>query len=165
MSPVSRPASRHPAGELGGADELGEVVGAPGQHAQHILGADDGKQIGLWIAVDGREEHLTARLDQRRAGARSRRQGPAHVRASPCRSRHRTVAGISAASCLDRYASIVDLLSALEQMQSRHLQRRFAHVDAGHLGTACAPWTRPGCRRRNRRRAPVLPSRPARESI
>jgi hypothetical protein len=57
-------------------DESRVVVGTLGQHLQHILGANDRKQVGFRIAVDGREKNMPARFDQSRAsGDGARRIG------------------------------------------------------------------------------------------
>src|SRR5690606_21223476 len=64
-----QPGLAAPAAQFCGPDELGVFMGAPRQHAQHIFGTDDGKGEGLGVAVDGREEYVTAGLDQGGAGA------------------------------------------------------------------------------------------------
>src|SRR5690349_8904747 len=45
--------------ELRGLDEAHVVVRAAGQQAQDVLGADHREEVGLRIAVDRREEHLS----------------------------------------------------------------------------------------------------------
>src|SRR5690554_5965257 len=62
-----------PLAQLGRANELGVFVGAPGQHAQQVLGTDNGEGKGLGVAVDGGKEYMAAGLDQGGAGADHRR--------------------------------------------------------------------------------------------
>ena len=56
-----------PTHQFRGLDEFGVVVGALGQHFQHILGGEHGEQVGFRVAVQCRQENLPPRLDQ--AGA------------------------------------------------------------------------------------------------
>jgi hypothetical protein len=71
------------------ADEARVFMCALGQQAQHVLGPDDCKQVGLGVAVEGGKEHPAARLDQRGLQARMTDAGRARARASPCRSPRR----------------------------------------------------------------------------
>ncbi|MPN47873.1 hypothetical protein SDC9_195477 [bioreactor metagenome] len=43
-------------------------MGAFSKHTQNVFRANNGKQIRLWITVNGREEHMAARFDQGLAG-------------------------------------------------------------------------------------------------
>src|SRR3989442_13322257 len=56
-----------PVRELRGLHEAQVVVRAFRQQLQDVLGADHGEQVGLGIAVDGREEYLPAGPYQPRA--------------------------------------------------------------------------------------------------
>jgi hypothetical protein len=57
-----RSSPRHgTSGQFAGADEARVLVRALGQQLEQVLGADDGEQEGLGVAVDGGEEHPAAR--------------------------------------------------------------------------------------------------------
>src|SRR5690625_4475927 len=51
--PQLEPRLAQPPGQLGGPDEAPVVMGAPGQQAQQVFGAENGEQIGPGVAVEG----------------------------------------------------------------------------------------------------------------
>ena len=59
-------------GNLSGFDELCIVMGAAGQQLQDIFCTNDGKQVGLWIAIDCRQEKMAAWFQQVFASADDR---------------------------------------------------------------------------------------------
>ena len=68
----SRPASREPARQFAGRMKRAYSWRALWAAAQHVLGADDGEQERLGVAVDGREEHQPPGLTRVGAGAHDR---------------------------------------------------------------------------------------------
>lgn len=50
--------------QLGRLDKFAVIMGPFSEHTQNVSCANNGKQIRLWIAVNGREEHMAARFDQ-----------------------------------------------------------------------------------------------------
>ena len=121
------------AAQFGGLDELGVFVRAPGQHVEHVFGADDRLHVGFEVAVQGREEDVATRLDQ--AGASSdgaRRVG--HV-LQHFHAGHDVEVNRHFLSQIFRAdQAIVDTESALEQVQPRHAQCLFRQVYAGDPG-------------------------------
>ena len=121
-------------GQFARPDQLLVLVRAARQHAEHVLGADDREQEGLQVAVDGREEHPAAGLDEVGAGLDDRgRIGHVfeHFHAGH---------DVEAARLLGRQRLGADLAvldaarAGLQRMQLRHLERLVGQVDAQHLG-------------------------------
>ena len=125
----------NPAAQLGRADELGKFVGSARQHAQDVLGANDGEHERLGIAVDGGEKHLAARLDQFGAGA-NHRAWIWHVLEHLQAGHHVKGAGVQLGKLLGGALLVVDADAGLQLVQAGDGQWRLAHVDAGHLGAA-----------------------------
>ena len=53
-----------PTRKVGRFDEFRIIMRAFGQHFEHIVGTNHGKQVSLGIAVDRGEKDMTARFDQ-----------------------------------------------------------------------------------------------------
>lgn len=124
-----------PGAEFRRTDELAEIVGPARQQLEDVLRADHRKQVGLGIAVDGREENLSARLDQAVAGADHRgrvRHVFEHLQAGD----HVELPGHFLGHLLGGDLPVVDGDAGFQLVQARHRERRFAHVDAGDVGAA-----------------------------
>ncbi len=105
-------------------------MGAPRQHAEDILGADDCQQVGLEVAVQGGEEDEAAGLYEAGAGRdHGRRLGYVfeHLHAGDHIEPGRTLRG----QVLHRDSTIAHLDTGLQGVQLRDLQRPLPHVDAG----------------------------------
>ncbi len=117
-----------PGVELRGTYETGVVVGAAGQQPEHVLGADDGEQPGLGVAVDGGEVDRSLRSGETRAG----RHGGARI--GHVLEQLHTGDDIEAACVLRRKplgagVAVVNHEPALFEMQARDLERRRCDVD------------------------------------
>ena len=68
ISSTRSPARAHGPGQFRWANEAFVVVGALGQDVEQVLGAQNGQQISLGVAVDGGQEQRAAGCRQIRAG-------------------------------------------------------------------------------------------------
>src|SRR5512143_375759 len=124
--------ARH-AGELGGLDELGVVVGSARQELEDVFGADDGEQVALGVAVERREEHPAARLDQPGAGGNDG-GGIGYVLEHFHAGDDVELAGVLRGIVFGGDMLVVDALARLVEMQYGDLERLFRQVDAADSG-------------------------------
>src|SRR5690554_5922119 len=123
-------------GHFRGPDELLPLVGALGQHVQHVFRAHNGKQEGLRVAVDGRHKQVAARAQHGRARLDDRarvRNVLQHFQAGD----GVVLAGMFRVpgQLFDGGLAVVHLHTGFHAVQPSYVQRGFAHVDAGYVGT------------------------------
>ncbi|MCY1442151.1 hypothetical protein D9M71_585030 [compost metagenome] len=106
-------------------------MGAARQQLHDVFGADDGEQVRLRIAVDGREEHLAAGLDHAEAGTDDRRR-VWHVLKHFQAGDHVELLGHFLGQGFGGDLPIFDVDARFQLMQLGNRQRRFAHVDTRH---------------------------------
>jgi hypothetical protein len=121
---------------VAGADELLIAVRALGQQLEHMLGADDGEQEGLGVAVQRREEQPAARLHECCAGLDDgRRVG--HVLEHFHAGQHLERRRLLGRQRLGGDFAVFDRRCLrLHGMQLGDLQRFGRQVDAQHLRAA-----------------------------
>jgi hypothetical protein len=120
------------AGELLRRDEAVPLMRAHRQPAQHILGADDGEQVGLQRAVDGREQHQASRPHQLCRSLQERR-GVRHV-LHHLEADHRVERQTFRGQLLDAPGAIVDVEALAGGVAARRLDRLGRRVEARHPG-------------------------------
>ena len=111
-------------------------MGSARQQLQDVLGADDGEQVRLGVAVEGGEQHGAAGLGEIRAGADGGgRVGDVfeHLHAD----NHVEVAGLPCGQVFDGDLFILGRGTAFQGVQSGHLQRLVGQVHAQRGGSAC----------------------------
>ncbi|MDT4853394.1 hypothetical protein FQZ97_876590 [compost metagenome] len=108
---------------------------AAGQQAHDVLGADDGEQVGLRVAVQGGKEHPAARLGQRRAGAHDG-GGIRHMFQHFHAGHHVVMAGPFGRQLFDGDLAVIHLHARFQAMQACHLQGFVGQVDAGDFRAA-----------------------------
>ena len=105
------------------------LMRAGGQPAQHILGADDGQQIGFYGAVDGRNEHKPAGADESGADFEKCR-GVGHV-FDHLEAEHGVELQPVVRQRLHRAYPVVDREPLFEGVAPRRLDVFQSRVDAG----------------------------------
>ena len=142
--------------QLVGRHEPVPLVRADRQPAQHVLAADDGQQVGLQRAVEGRQQHQPARPHQRRAGLQERAT-VGHV-LDHLQADDRVEGRPSRRQVLHAPGAIVDVEPLAGGMPARRLDVLRAPGRAPSPARPGAPAARRSARRRSRRRARASPA-------